>query len=44
VIDTATQPIAVGARDEVTMTVAGNFAGDRGGSEHADIYTAHGAN
>src|SRR5947209_1803003 len=34
VIYAATQPVAVGAGDEVVVTVAGNFAGDRGGSEH----------
>jgi hypothetical protein len=34
VIHTTTQPVAVGAGDEVTVTVAGNFAGDLGGSEH----------
>jgi hypothetical protein len=34
-IDTAAQPVAIGAGDEVTMPVAGDFAGNRGGSEHA---------
>ena len=35
VIHTATQPVAVGAGDEVTVTLAGDLDGDRGGSEHA---------
>jgi hypothetical protein len=34
-IHTATQPVAVGAGDEVTVTVAGDLDGDRRGSEHA---------
>jgi hypothetical protein len=29
------QPMAVGAGDELTVTVAGNLDGDRRGSEHA---------
>src|SRR5438270_11325652 len=44
VIYTATQPVAVGAGDEVTVAVAGNLDGDRRGSEHAVRYTGRGAN
>ena len=35
-IDAAAPPVAVGAKDEVTVTLAGNFEGDRCWSEQGD--------
>src|SRR6476620_8495827 len=34
-IDTSAQPVAVCAADDVSVPLAGDFKGDRGGSEHA---------